>query len=611
MTALPRIAVQVAGLSGFAAAGLVGALPWAALVVAAAFYVGAVHVGARLTGTAATVCRHTAAGLTLVLAIVVLSRLKGPLEPAALKGSLGLLLVGAQVGQALTWKARSDVRSGLVAAMGLLVLSASYAPDLLVGVPLVVGWIAVLVALAQLHGVGSALPATGAAVVLGLVAFLLVPVPLDARVSRGLGGTPPAQDRGETGSGAFSGDTLDLSRRGALPTDPVLSVPADSPTLWRASAFSRYDGRSWNRPSSEVLSGGPTYDIAAPMGQTRTDRALLRGPTDGTIWSPGPLVSVTAAGSRIPLVDEFGAAQLPGLTGGYTAVSEVLATDEQSLRSRRGDDETDERWRSLPVSLPDRVDALAREITAGATSRYDAALAIEQWLRTHATYRLDSPVPGPNEDAVDRFLFVDHTGFCEQFASAETVLLRTLGVPARLVTGLAYGVPEGADRRLYRVSDLHAWVELWVPGTGWVTSDPTAGVPLAADSGKGPALRARLSNALASGLRAFTRVPGGRTGLAALLLLLTAVVAVLAPRRPRFRRTPEVVGLPEGGPALQAFLRFDTRRGRAGRRPAESLSELAGRVEPEVAEALRVVEQECYAPVQPDARAAVDVLDRY
>ncbi len=610
MSGLPRTAVQAAGLAGLASAGLVGALPWVALLVAAVLYLGAAHLGAHLTGTTATVCRHTAAGLTLLLAAVVLVRLKDQLDPAGLKGSLGLLLVGAQVGQALTWKSRSDVRSGLVAAMGVLVLSASYAPDLLVGVPLVIGWIAVLVALAQLQGAASVLPVTGAAAVLGLVAFLLVPVPLDARVQRGLGGNLPAQERGQGGSGAFSGDTLDLSRRGALPTDPVLSVPADSPTLWRASAFHQYDGRGWSRPSSEVLAGGPTYDIAAPMGKTRSDRAFLRGPTDGTIWSPGPLVSVTADGSRIPLVDEFGAAQLPGLRGGYAVVSDLIATDDQSLRSRRGVDETDERWRNLPVRVPDRVGALAREITAGAGSRYDAALAIEQWLRTNATYRLDSPVPGRDEDAVDRFLFVDKTGFCEQFASAETVLLRTLGIPARLVTGLAYGTPEGADRRLYRVSNLHAWVELWVPGTGWVTSDPTAGVPLAEGSG-GLALRTRLSNAIAAGLRAFTQVPGGRTGLAVLLLLLTAVIAVVAPRRPRFRRTPQVAGLVAGGPALQAFLRFDTRRGTARRRPAESLRELAGRVQPEVAAALKVVEQECYAPVQPDARAAVDVLDRY
>ena len=611
MTRLPRTAVQVAGLAGLASAGLVGALPWPALLVAGALYVGAIHAGARLTGTAGAVSRHGAAGLTIVLAAVVLSRLEGHLDPTGLKGSLGLLLVGAQVAQALTWKSRSDVRSGLVAAMGLLILSASYAPDLLVGVPLVIGWVAVLVALAQLQGMASVLPVTGAAVVLGLVAFLLIPVHVDARLHKGLGGTAPAPDRGASGSGAFSADSVDLSRRGALPMDPILSVPADSPTLWRGSAFSLYDGRSWSRPSSEVLSGGPTYDVAAPSGRTRTDRVLLRGSTDGTIWSPGPLVSVTATGSRIPLVDEFGAAQLPGLRGGYTVMSDVLAVDDQDLRSRRGIDATDDRWRSLPVSVPDRVGALAREITTGAASRYDAALAIEQWLRTHATYRLDSPVPGPTQDAVDRFLFVDHTGFCEQFASAETVLLRTLGIPSRLVTGLAYGVPEGAGRRLYRVADLHAWVELWVPGTGWVTSDPTAGVPLAQGGSRGLPLRARLSHALATGLRVFTHVPGGRAGLAVILLVLTATVAVLAPRRPRFRRTPEVIGLVRGGPALQAFLRYDDRRGSARRRPAESLRELAGRVAPEVAAALHVVEQECYAPVQPDVRTAVDVLDRY
>jgi transglutaminase-like putative cysteine protease len=90
-------------------------------------------------------------------------------------------------------------------------------------------------------------------------------------------------------------------------------------------------------------------------------------------------------------------------------------------------------------------------------------------------------VPSAHEDSVDEFLFRSHEGFCEQFASAETVLLRSVGVPSRLVTGYAYGSTDAADpgRRLFTDADAHAWVEVYYPGLDWSPSDPTAGSTLA------------------------------------------------------------------------------------------------------------------------------------
>ena len=600
-------AVAVAGLAGQVSAALVGALSGPVVALTGTLYLLAVLAVSRVSGTTATVLRHVGSGLSLVAALAVATRLGGPLDPENVKGSLGTMLVAAQVGQVLSWRTTRDLRGGLVTALGLLVLGASYSPDILVGLPLVVGWVACLVALAQLQGARPVLPAAALAVVFGLVAFLLVPVPASASLRSRLAGAAPPTDRQDAGPRAYSGDEIDLNRRGTLSLDPVISVPAASPTLWRSTVFDAYDGRSWTRPTSTVLDGGPSYDVAPPSGAVRTDRVVLRGSSDGTIWAPGPLVSVTAVGSRIPLVDELGSVQLPGLRGGYTAVSGVLETNPALLRSTRGVDAPDARWRSLPVAVPPRVGQLARQITAGSGTRFDASEAIASWLRANLTYRLDSPVPEPGEDAVDRFLFVDRVGFCEQFASAEVVMLRSLGIPSRLVTGLAYGVPDGPGQRLYRMADLHAWVELWVPGVGWVTSDPTAGVPLAAGASHVP-LRQQLSRAVTSGLRTLTSLPGGRLSLAGLLLALTFLVGAVLSRRPAPRARVGVAAAVGGGPALQAFLRFDARR--AARRPAESLRELGLRLEPEVSRALQVVEQECYAPVAPDPRSAIEVLDR-
>ncbi len=609
-----RRAVLVAGVAGQVSAALVGALPTWALVPAVLGYLGCAVLVDRADPRHAKRLRTGGSALSLLVAALVVLSFHGTVDPETAKPLLGLMLVGAQVGQVLSWTGRRELRSGLFAALGLLVLSASYAPDLLVGVPLVVGWVALLVALGALQGTRPVMPAVAVAVVLGLVGFLLVPVPGSAGVRSRLGGAAaPADDRAGTGSRAYSGDEIDLSRRGSLSTDPVATVPADSPTLWRSTAFDHYDGRTWTRPTTTLLAGGTDFQvITEPGGPTRTDQVVLHGDGDGTIWSPGPVVSVHTGRSRAALVDELGSVQLPGTSGGYRVTSQVLEADPMVLRAARGEDVTDPRWRTLPSVLPGRVSDLAAQLTAGTASRWDAAEAIAGYLRTHATYRLDSPVPGPDEDAVDRFLFVDKVGFCEQFASAEVVLLRSVGIPSRLVTGLAYGVPAADGQRLYRVADLHAWVELWVPGLGWVSSDPTAGVALAPSAGA--PLRQRVSAAIGSALRTLTSLPGGRPGLAVLLLALTGLVALVVVRRPRSRRTPSLVGGVRGGPALQAFLRFDARLGARGRRPGESLRELSTRLsthlEPEVARALEVVEQECYAPVSPDPRGAVEVLDR-
>lgn len=602
-------AVVAAGVAGQLSAAAVGALPWPLLALTSATYVTGAWWSSRATGAQATVLRHAGSVIALIAMAAALVSLPHPVDPSQVKGSLGLTLVGAQVGQALGWRQDRDLRTGLVTAVGMLVLGASYAPDVLVGLPLLVGWVAVLVALAHLHGARPVLPATAVAVVLGLVAFLLVPAPVSAGLRNRLAGVTGLPTRSDLGAPVFSGDQLDLRRRGALGTAPVAVVPADSPQLWRAATFDSYDGTNWSRPTSGVLEGGPAYQVANPVGPTRQDRVLLREAANGSIWSPGRLVAVTAPGIRVPLVNELGDVELPGVRGSYEVTSEEPVTDLGRLRATGGDT-SEARWRSLPVDLPPRVTELARQVTAGTASHFDAAEAIAAWLRSHATYRLDSPVPQPGQDAVDRFLFVDKTGFCEQFASAEVVLLRSLGIPARLVTGLAGGEPADGGR-LLRVKDSHAWVEVWVPGVGWVSSDPTAGVPLAAGTGSSTGVRARVSAAVTDALRSLTRLPGGRTSLALGLLALTAGAALVLLRRPPSRRTSDGPAVTAGGPALQAFLRLDARLGDRRRRPGESLRELSTRLDPGLVDALGVVERECYAPVRPDPVQAVEALDSF
>jgi transglutaminase-like putative cysteine protease len=137
----------------------------------------------------------------------------------------------------------------------------------------------------------------------------------------------------------------------------------------------------------------------------------------------------------------------------------------------------------VPSTTSDETIALADRLALGQPSTYDIVRAYERWMAANVEYDLDAPVPDPGEDAVHDFLFDTRRGFCEQIASALTIMLRTQGVPARLVTGYAAGTRDRiAGVYEVRASDAHAWVEVWFPDTGWQPFDPTAFVPLSGEA---------------------------------------------------------------------------------------------------------------------------------
>lgn len=139
-----------------------------------------------------------------------------------------------------------------------------------------------------------------------------------------------------------------------------------------------------------------------------------------------------------------------------------------------------ERARNLELPrLDTRIPLLAQNLAAGAATDLVRARAIERHLRTDYTYTLQLPsreVPDP----LAYFLFTRRKGHCEYFASAMAVMLRTLGIPARLATGFQSGIYNPlTELWLVRSSDAHTWVEAWMPGLGWSTFDPTPPDPSA------------------------------------------------------------------------------------------------------------------------------------
>ena len=168
-------------------------------------------------------------------------------------------------------------------------------------------------------------------------------------------------------------------------------------------------------------------------------------------------------------------------------------------------------------------------MTRNAPTTYDKVLALEGWMGAHTKYTLDIPPLPPGQDAVDRFLFVDRRGFCEQIGTSLVVMLRSLGIPARLAVGYATG-ERNPFTGLYevRAKDAHTWAEVYFPGVGWQAFDPTAHVPLAGDS----TIAAAGSGAFAY-LQSHIDVPAWAPGaLGALALAIAAVAAAVRRRAP-------------------------------------------------------------------------------
>ena len=121
-----------------------------------------------------------------------------------------------------------------------------------------------------------------------------------------------------------------------------------------------------------------------------------------------------------------------------------------------------------------RVWRLSRRLAAGQPTAYDVVRAVQSHLRTEYIY---DERPPRRDYPLAAFLFRDRVGYCQQFSGAMALMLRMLGIPARVAAGFTPG-SYNADTKEYRVRDLdaHSWVEVWFTGVGWVPFDPTPSI---------------------------------------------------------------------------------------------------------------------------------------
>jgi hypothetical protein len=165
----------------------------------------------------------------------------------------------------------------------------------------------------------------------------------------------------------------------------------------------------------------------------------------------------------------------------YDMVSLVSTASDDDLRRAATDygSSITDHYLQLPVDLPDRVGELAARLTQTADTPLDKARAIEAYLRGPSfVYSQDVDAPPTQADGVDHFLFESRTGYSDYFASSMAVMLRTVGVPARMAAGYAPGQFDAqSGRNAVRDSDSHGWVQVYFPDFGWIDFEPTPAWP--------------------------------------------------------------------------------------------------------------------------------------
>jgi transglutaminase-like putative cysteine protease len=463
----------------------------------------------------------------------------------------------------------------------------------------------------------------------------VLPVPNQGGLSNpSLGSADPAKGggRGEgKGEGAASfgyfgfSDSLDTGTRGRPDNTLVMRVRASKPDFWRGQTFDVWDGRRWTLSTerSRVLSGGSPLGVPAvpgeaglPPGSELVQTYYLEQTGPNVIFGANRVTRLYFPDPRVFQLPDATLRAGVALQGkaAYTVVSSRPAVTEEILRAADLDPAgvppaIAARYLALPP-VPARVSQLARRLTASAPTVYDKVRAVEAWMGANTRYSLDIPPLPKGADAVEQYLFEDRTGFCEQSATSLVVMMRHLGVPARLAVGFTPG-QRNPFTGLYEVrgSDAHAWAEVWFPGIGWQAFDPTANVPLAGDGGL-----SRASSGISSYLAARLPHPPAWAvdvvvGLAVLAVAAAGVVrlrAVLARRRARRPASWAEACLARLEAAGAA-------RGRQ-RRPSETVREYAASLrrggvgDARLEEAAAIVTRDAYSgePVTAGERALVD-----
>jgi transglutaminase-like putative cysteine protease len=298
---------------------------------------------------------------------------------------------------------------------------------------------------------------------------------------------------------AGNGPTLDpfISINAQLSGDhavDLFEVKTSDPQYWQLYVLDQFDGEGWRSSDpygTGQIEGGQMVEVSPsvsppPASQTRSSYTF----TILSDWGhalpmpeqiiPPRILRVTSGdlGNLTWDPDREHAFVDGGLDAGveYTIRSRILVPtpDEldqvQNLASLQYG-----RWTELPENRDPRFEQIAQDWTADAASAYDKVFAIQRQFHANGfTYSTDVDV-ADDADALLTFLTQTKTGFCQQYATSMAVLVRELGIPARVAVGYRAGTLQDDGTYLVQSTDAHAWVEVYFDGYGWLSFEPTPG----------------------------------------------------------------------------------------------------------------------------------------
>ena len=281
-------------------------------------------------------------------------------------------------------------------------------------------------------------------------------------------------------------------------SDPVLRVETDSDILLRGTIKRSYTGYSWvddqakarylyydfthRRVRSEVFGADIVSENDAFVDVSVAVEVL--GTDTSTLFVPAHMQEFDMGLSDAVYYNSTGEIFLTRdveIGDSYRLTARVPASDAALIAaaSRSWDasdpnyDDMLSEYTALPGGIEDGVYALAAELTQGATTDAEKALAIQNHLANGYRYTLDGRYPEGNRDFVSWFLLEERAGYCSYFASAMAVLCRMSGLPARYVEGYYVAASDGGET-IVTGRNAHAWVEVYLKGLGWTAFDPTA-----------------------------------------------------------------------------------------------------------------------------------------
>lgn len=312
-----------------------------------------------------------------------------------------------------------------------------------------------------------------AALIFTMVFFVTIP-----RLKSGIWGRKAASGIRTVG---FSG-SVDFGSFGEILDDDTIVMRAeikdsrDVQLYWRGSTLDRFDGVRWHdtfRETRRVERDNRVFTFGIHTGSLDelVKQEIILEPLDTEVVFGLGEIAALESKSWLVYINDAGTVKLPQKARrrySYTVYSltEPRLIGNERFGAVRG------RYLQMPEGM-ERLEELAREVMAEAETDFKRARLTERFLLRQFDYSLKTSPPPTGVSALENFLFNTRTGYCQYFASAMALMLRSEGIPSRIVTGYKGGEANLVGSYvMVRQNNAHSWVEAFINGS-WERFDPT------------------------------------------------------------------------------------------------------------------------------------------